>query len=353
MRKRFRILCVPEFGGTSGPNACAYIRLILPLTTIPVKNAYDVAFARPEAIAFHQADAIITQRLAFATEHDVDLLVRRRDALRARLIYDIDDDLISLGPEHEEYLLYHRRADAIRRIARAADEVWASTETLRTRLSLLGARATTIPNALDPRLWRRPLIQFSHQPLHLLLMGTNTHRRDFEDTIAPAIASLRREFGDRVALTVVGVTTQSSVDWTVATPPPGVAATYPAFARWLQATQRPHIGLAPLAPSPFNNAKSRIKQLEYAALGAATIATAAGEYSSSITPDEDGMVVEPRPDGFFNAIRNLMKSPDRLKRLHEGAVKTAIGSLQSAAAGSVYLSRLAAVFGSPPSSTSS
>ncbi len=322
-------MCIPDGGATALPNACAYIRLILPLSLPEISGRYNVLFGSRETVGRSRPDLVITQRLAFADDGALDNLLKWRDVLGFQLVYDLDDDLMSIGPEHAEYAFYRRSTANLRRIVVEADQVWASTEVLRERLARLGARAVVIPNALDPRLWRPEPVTPPAGPVRVWSMGTNTHRDDFERIVAPAARAMKREFGDAVAFTVIGASDQVSPDWELVQCPHAIAASYPAFVRWLHTLPRPHLGLAPLSPSPFNNAKSRIKQLEYAALGAATLATAAGEYPVAIAPEVDGLLLAPRAEAFEEALRALLLDRERLQRLREGAARAAQRALQA------------------------
>jgi glycosyltransferase involved in cell wall biosynthesis len=66
-----------------------------------------------------------------------------------------------------------------------------------------------------------------------------------------------------------------------------------------------HIGLAPLRPHVFNQSKSHIKALEYAALGIPCIASDTGPYPDFIRHGETGFLVK-QPHEWAKYLRELL-----------------------------------------------
>src|SRR5947209_5404056 len=96
------------------------------------------------------------------------------------LLYDLDDDLIDLPPDHPDAELLRTRAAPVERMIRRASAVWVSTPALRERLGRLRKDARVVPNGLDERLWLPPLPPRPAPagPIRILFMGTATHDRD-------------------------------------------------------------------------------------------------------------------------------------------------------------------------------
>ncbi len=78
------------------------------------------------------------------------------------------------------------------------------------------------------------------------------------------------------------------------------------------------IGIAPLADTPFNQARSSIKLKEYSAIGAAWLASPVGAYRD-LGSREGGQLVE--DDGWFDALHGLVSSRFRRRRLSRQALK--------------------------------
>jgi hypothetical protein len=84
-------------------------------------------------------------------------------------------------------------------------------------------------------------------------------------------------------------------------------------------TLRVDIGLAPLHDTPFNQAKSDIKYLEYSATGAATIASPLAPYRASVQADRGVLVLANTADEWAVAIGRLIDDPHLRQRLATNA----------------------------------
>ncbi len=112
-------------------------------------------------------------------------------------------------------------------------------------------------------------------------MGTRTHAADL-DLLNEAMALLERRAPGRYKLDVVGVSSHhGEFPWLeVIAIPSHVGASYPAFVHWLCLQGARRLGVAPLLRSRFNDSKSNIKVLDYAALGMPALVSDVPAYSS-------------------------------------------------------------------------
>jgi len=233
-----------------------------------------------------------------------------------RLIYDLDDDLLDLPPDHPDAARLAPLAGAVAAMLRLADLVTVSTPALAARIAPLRADAVVVANALDERIWGDPLWGDPPAPrprlappVRLLCMGTATHEADFA-LIAPALARLVDQFGARIAIEVIGVTARAALpEGVVRLAPPGTVASYPAFVQWLRAQPGWDIGLAPLADSAFNACKSPIKLLDYAALGLATVASDTPAYRAALA-EGGGLGVANTEAAWCDALSRLIRRPE-------------------------------------------
>ena len=67
---------------------------------------------------------------------------------------------------------------------------------------------------------------------------------------------------------------------------------YPLFMSWFTANANWDIGISPFKNHDFNNAKSYIKYLDYAAIQAAGVYSAIDEYQKIIQPGKNGLLAE-------------------------------------------------------------
>ena len=341
------IVCVLDGGGRALPNACAYIRLILPLSQPEVHKHFDVRFITASELSSYRPDVVVAQRLAFNSDKEIEALTAQCRKLGSALVYEIDDDLLSIAQDHSEYAHYRSASHSVKSLASEAREVWVSTAQLAERFARLNPNTVILQNTLDQRIWRQPTSRVSNGVVRILYMGTVSHSGDFRTIFLPAFQKLESEMGDRIETTLVGV----SPDWRDsrgihALPvPAGVGASYPAFAHWLQETCRQDIGVAPLTDTEFNRAKSHIKWLEYSALGLATVASDLGEYSDSIKHGDTGMLAGANWQEFYEAMRETVVNASLRQKIARGAKNLAIQQLDNASIDGRRASRLACLTG--------
>ena len=195
-----------------------------------------------------------------------------------------------------------------------ADTVWVSTQALAERLAPMRPDAIVVENALDERIWvhRQTARPGWDDPIRILCMGTATHERDFA-LIEPALVRLREDYGPRVVVDVLGMTSRNALaaELTRVDQPTRASRSYPAFVNWLT-TRQPgwHIGLAPLLDTPFNRGKSPLKAMDYAAMGLAVLASDMPVYRGSIADGPAGQLVANHQAAWHAALEWLIRDQD-------------------------------------------
>jgi hypothetical protein len=243
-------------------------------------------------------------------------LVDHARRIGARLVYDLDDNLLELDAEHVDRAAIDRRQAPIRLLLGAADLVTASTQPLRSSLQRYNPRVELLENVLDDRLWGEPADANDDSIVRVLYMGTATHSQDLA-LIADACRDIKAELGRKVAFEIVGVTSEDVFDqWARRlVPSPHASLSYPAFVEWLTAQRRWHIGVAPLVETPFTRCKSGIKALDYAGLGLAVAASDTPAYRSIISHGQTGLLVSPTRLGWSESLRLLIGDEQTRRRL--------------------------------------
>jgi glycosyltransferase involved in cell wall biosynthesis len=316
-----RVFVIPEMTAQGGLMPCAAIRLLLPLTKEVVANAVKVRFGPIDDLEFQRADIVIAHRISLSSLEDIEKIRRYCRFNNAKFVYDIDDDFMALASDHNQFAYFDTVKPIVHHALTSADQIWVSTQTLADRFRQFGRDIAIVPNTLDRRVWKAAS---GHSPqnqiVQFLCMGTVTHQEDFSTLVLPAFRRLRDEFGNKISLTLIGVTDErhSDAGYSTVDVPPEIAMTYPAFANWLQSLGPYDIGLAPLLDTSFNLAKSNIKQLEYSALGLATIAAELPPYRNSAY-SKSTVLVEPTADAFYLAMRRLVIDSDRRRELQDAA----------------------------------
>lgn len=100
-------------------------------------------------------------------------------SMGVKVIIDYDDDVLNLPMHNPYYQNYQLNADNIKKIAKAADEIWVSTESLKNTFSEFNDHITVIPNALNNYLFpvdnKKP---FNRKSKRVAYRGGTTHEVD-------------------------------------------------------------------------------------------------------------------------------------------------------------------------------
>ncbi len=233
-----------------------------------------------------RGDIVATQRYAIPDSKTADVLAARCRTTGARLLYDLDDDLLHIPRDHPEAGMLRPRAPTVARMLRHADAVWVSTPGLAEALRATRSEVRVVPNGLDERLWGVPRAEARPlpYPVRLLFMGSATHLGDWQ-VAAGAMARVVALFGPGVAFEMIGVAGPVALPSWVnrVSPSKSGMASYPGFVNWITQHRSWDIGIAPLADTAFNRCKSAIKTMDYAALGLPVLASDVPAYRGSLT----------------------------------------------------------------------
>lgn len=320
-----RIAIIPErYGRTLSP--CASIRLQPYFDRMKREEGMDVRYLLPSELRRFGPQVIVWHRVSICNPADLETVRNVAAACGAKLLYDLDDNLLDLD-DHGERGDYLSLRDSVRQALAMADEVWASTAMLGERVAReTRASVQVLPNTLDPELWRLPrelpsAVRQGKQPLSIVYMGTRTHDADF-DLLKEALDHLHRKRPGSFRLSTIGVRSADSAlpAWHRSlTPPAHVGASYPAFVNWLTQLTGFELGVAPLLATAFNDCKSHIKVLDYAALGLPTLASAVPAYTHSLRHGIDCLHVANDARLWADTIGELTGSPATLASLAQSA----------------------------------
>jgi glycosyltransferase involved in cell wall biosynthesis len=150
--------------------------------------------------------------------------------------------------------------------------------------------------------------------------GTRTHDADFRQA-APALRRLLAGF-PQVRLRIVGDLRLPEDLGELA----GQIERLPAvpYARYLELLSDSDISIAPLEPTPFNDAKSNIKFLEAAILGIASVCSPRAHFCAIVRHGENGLLAD-GDEAWFQALSALAREPALRARMGAAALQSALG----------------------------
>jgi glycosyltransferase involved in cell wall biosynthesis len=242
------------------------------------------------------------------------------------IIYEIDDLLLEVPPDHSHYQDYQGVLLPILRALIEADAVTVSTPTLFAALRPFDPNIHLLPNFLNENIWslQSPSEQVSTSnqkpPTIIGYMGGETHNLDLEE-ITPALTQVLHKYGEQVRLCFWGGCPPKSlldlpqVEWISFN-----QNDYLEFARFFS-TQHCDLFIAPVRDNLFNRCKSAIKFLEYCSLGIPGVYSRLPMYEEVIRHGENGLLAGSQ-DEWLTCLSQLIESPAVRFQMASRAQKT-------------------------------
>lgn len=279
------------------------------------RAGWDVGFT--DGDGGFDADVVVFQRVAEPWLPGLFAELRRQGTL---VVYDIDDwydniPVYNPAAGHVAPILEHVHA-----AMRAADLITVTTDELAEAYAGLG-RTVVLPNYLDPDLWAEHVLalQVTRDRVHVGWLGHVEYRSADLDLLKPWLPGWLEDnpdvrfvgCGGREILEYLGVPGTFSK-------PTSEGHNIRPYDRLPLMVSMLDVGLVPLVFNRFNQAKSWCKGMEYAAAGAATVASPSREYRKFIQPGVNGYLV--RRNDWPGALNRTI---DNLDTLREGARRVA------------------------------
>lgn len=274
---------------------CGHYRMIWPAEALRAQGAdvhliyaHDAAERQIQAAYWNGDDGSRTLLHATAPECDVVVLQRPLNDVLAdsipilqrqgvRVIVEVDDDFEAISPRNVSWRAVHPSRDPrrnwkhLRRACEHADLIVVSTPALADVYGRHG-RVVVVPNCVpESYLWTAG---DPHDGVYVGWSGsTDTHPDDLQVTRG-AVQKVLRASG--ASFSVVG--TGKGVRAALGLTQPPLACGWQPIDLYPSMLAQLDVGIVPLQPSRFNEAKSWLKGLEMAALGVPFVASPSGPY---------------------------------------------------------------------------
>lgn len=283
-------------GWAADNTGCGYYRVGLPLHALAGRGHTTVASTvLPRDVAADPSWLVVGQRVANPPAS----LRWQRMARRRPVVYEIDDDLFGLSGDNPAagYYAQPEVRRNIRRNAQVASGVTVTTEPLAEVMRGLNPNVTVIPNFVPAEILDIPVREPREGMVTIGWQGSPTHAADF----MVARRALKRVLGPGVEIHFIGTSYATGLENTRCTP-------------WIQDISAYHraidfdIGIAPLAATGFNQSKSNLRALEYAALGIPVVASDFGPYRGFVEHGVTGFLASTYNE-WVDALRALINDP--------------------------------------------
>lgn len=300
------------------------VRLVMPSEREGIGGEVDGRTGKLTSLHFpRDADVIVIQRVSFATMAEAIPIMRKRGTA---VVVDMDDWVTRIDPSNPAFFGFHEKfghalhnSRNIEAACRDATMVTVSTPALLPVYAGHG-RGQVLENRVPA--W---YLGLPHEDAATVGWGgsIHSHPRDLQE-LGPAVARVVRsgfeywgagpnyegDLGDQGVRRALGLTAPGDerleVDTTGNT----------SMADWPRAVATMGVGVAPLADTDFNRAKSWLKPLEYMACGVPWVGSPRAEYARLAELTGVGLLAERERD-WYARLKRLMT--DRSLRLEQSA----------------------------------
>lgn len=305
-------------------NGCSWWRAVRPAEAL-VSMGGNVAVADKDEAGLenvvHLFDAVILPRMSWEDHQGAERFIAALHKVGICVIYECDDDLFSeqvniriqqtVERDASLELLEQRRLDRLAAL-RLCDGMTVSSPRLATVMrQMVDYPVHVVPNAIDLEWWAQQMRSEARSVDGLTIGWAGGSRPDADILpMAEAWGRIARRF-PQVTFVVYGYQPEAI---TAAVPPDRIVQL-----PWRQVDQYPaplqniDIGCAAVADQPFNRSKTPIKAWEYAASGAAVVATPT-LYGTDVHHGHTGYLAE-TADEWEWALADLVMNGPRRRRL--------------------------------------
>lgn len=260
------------------------------------------------------ADVVVLQRVTHA------YMAQAVGVMRAKgitVVVDVDDDLSSIHPSNPAWAVHRPGAGVhswhnVALACRNASLVTVSTPALLDVYARHG-RGHVLPNYLPDYYYGLPRVDSDT----IGWPGSYHSHPNDPESLGGAIARLVDEGADFM---MRGDSTGAGRAFGLAADPPGGPVS---IEEWPRAVASLGVGIAPLADTKFNRAKSWLKPLEMSAVGVAWVASPRAEYQR--LHNLGAGVLADRPRSWYRELKRLRESPALRMELSEAGRRVADG----------------------------
>ena len=262
-----------------------YYRMMLPLDEL-AKHGHETSYALSTLDQEPDGADVFVGQIVGGSNQSIVHAWWRHIYRECPMVYEIDDDLFNIEPHNPSYSVYSNplNTDSITTCMEIASLVTVTTPILAERIAKINPNVVVLPNCIDEALLEHQRPQ--RDRLTIGWAGGDSHLND----IASAARGLKKtmEYNPDVDIHFIGADFRSLIK-----APREIRHTDYQTDIWdyYRAIDF-DIGIAPLVPTHFAEAKSHIKALEYSALGIPVLASDCAPYRDLVIDGVTGFLVK-------------------------------------------------------------
>lgn len=312
------------FGWHAGFDGCGYYRIIKPLEVLQDEDPYQwmTSYDRILPSSWGDFDVIIGQRICNGDGEGngpADIWVQKVCRDRSILsVYEVDDDLLNVESDNPAYDFFSDAATRqnIKACIASSDLVTVSTEPLREQLLKFNPNVRVLSNYVDEEVLSIPRPK-PRKEIVIGWCGSATHAQDFK-TIGEEL-SIVMALNKNTRFVTIGADYSHGLPIDRVQKRPWISAPRKVY----RSVSQFDIGIAPLKQNKFNESKSYIKVLEYAALGIPCVASNVGPYRDFVEHGVTGFLAS-KPGDWKHYISLLANDSDLRNTISAAARNKAV-----------------------------
>ena len=296
-------------------NACPFIRIHTPFKHLSESGKYHFFIYGQEVMPLldidnminaHIFDIIVIQRVNPYSNQ----ILKKAKKHKIKIVYESDDDFLDINPANPSYNYILGNFDNIKKLVNNSDQIVVSTRELKNRFTKLGIdNVEIIKNYyVNSYLPLKPFTYRGDEIIKIGYFGTLTHDNDLE-LIHNVILILKHNFskkGVKIYFEVAGASIDENSDWFSIKKIPYYPMSMNTFYDWLSKNADWDIGIIPLVNTEFNQCKSELKYIEFAALGIPVVASDMNVYNEAIEDNVTGFLANTE-DEWVEKITELIE----------------------------------------------
>lgn len=299
----------------------AFYRILQPAERDPEGKVWTHIEGVPD---FSQGKGTLLVQRCHMEQHVQALLMAKEAGWK--IVYDIDDDLFHVPFWNPSSAVYGAEEvqQRLRICMGLSDLLTVSTsrlkEIVRIQLSRNGHKhlppIAVLPNRIDLSRWRKKTKKRTDGKIVIAWAGSPTHKLDL-DVVVHALKTLLID-RPQVMLVFVGYRPQALGEERVMYFPWVSVSRY----QNVLLSVKPDIAILPLVQEPFNDSKSNIKFLEFAAMRASCVASDVGPYAETIRDNHTGLLVRDNvEEDWIEGLKLLVDDAEYRKTLAQNALE--------------------------------
>ncbi|MCC7553828.1 MAG: glycosyltransferase [Methanobacteriaceae archaeon] len=312
---------------------CPYLRIHEPLKELSKSNKFHFFIYGMDSyhlMDFNKIlnskvfDIIIVERiLPF-----LDILVDKALKHGIKLIYETDDDLLSVEENSPSFEYVDRCRNEITNYINNSDIIVTATDNLARRFNK--DNVEVIKNYhVDSLLPIKDYKENNSNSIKIGYFGTKTHSKDLaivKNVFKKLKSEIKTEYDIDVVLEIIGGFNEDyNEDWFSKIELPENSMDFEFFMKWIYNKVDWDIGIAPLEDSYFNNGKSELKYIEFSALGIPGVFSNIEVYNSVVKDGINGFLAS-NDEEWFEKLKKLIIDKNLRKEILSNSQENILNS---------------------------